>query len=307
MNVILRRAARLGFPLALLAVSCLMPDSTARAKERESAAPPALRVMSFNIRYNNPRDGENAWPHRRDWVAEIIRGQKTDVAGLQEAEFNQIEDLQKRLPQYGWFGVGRDDGKKRGEFVPIFYRKDRFEVLEKDSFWLSETPEKPGSVGWDAAITRVVTWGKLKDKRTGRELYAFNTHFDHRGPKARKHSARLLLDRIKQIAGDAPVVLTGDFNAGVGSSPYKILTGKSGERAKLALREARAISTTEPQGPDSTWNGFSRVAPGRRIDFIFVHGPLRVQSYRVLDEQREGRFPSDHLPVLAELTFAFSK
>jgi endonuclease/exonuclease/phosphatase family metal-dependent hydrolase len=288
---------------------CLVWSLTARAEEQGADDPPALRVMSFNIRYNNPRDGENAWPHRRDWVAEIIRGRKTDVAGLQEAQLNQIEDLQKRLPGYGWFGVGRDDGKNQGEFVPIFYRKDRFEVLEKDSFWLSETPDQPGSVGWDAAITRVVTWGKLKDKQTGRELYAFNTHFDHRGPKARKQSARLLIDRMKQIAGDAPVVLTGDFNTGVNSKPYQTLTGKSqaGEQAKFALREAREATTTKPQGPNSTWNGFSQVKPGRRIDFIFTHGPLRVLSYRVLDEQRDGRFPSDHLPVLAELALVSDK
>lgn len=261
----------------------------------------ALRLMTFNIRYNNPADGENAWPNRRDWVAQIVRERNTDLVGMQEALPGQIADLEQRLPDYAWHGVGRDDGKRGGEHTPIFYRKSRFEVLDQGAFWLSEQPEQPGSKGWDTAITRVTVWLKLKDRTTGKELFAFNTHFDHVGREARLQSAKLMLRKISQIAGQSPVVLTGDFNCTPTSPPYMALTAKTETDGALTLHDSREISKTKPQGPDTTWNGFDRIVPDRRIDFVFVTPGVDVLSHTTLDESREGRFPSDHLPVLTAL------
>lgn len=258
-----------------------------------------MRVMSFNIRYDNKADGENAWPHRRDWVAEVIREEKVDIVGLQEALGRQVKDLEERLPDYAWFGAGRDDGKAQGEMVPVFYKKDRFEVLDSGHFWLSTTPEVPGSKGWDAAITRMVTWLKLKDKSTGKSLLFANTHFDHVGVEARKESAKLALEKLPKLAGGLPVVLTGDFNSLPSSAAYATLTGKQSVATWL-LVDSRKASKTEPTGPDSTWNGFERIRPEQQIDFIFTRG-LNTESHAILETIRDGKFASDHLPVVAVL------
>jgi len=151
--------------------------------------PATLHVMTWNIRYDNPGDGENAWPHRKDWVAEIIRREKADIIGLQEVLKGQLDDLTQRLPEMVAYGVGRDDGKMKGEYAPILYRRDRFELLDKSTFWLSKTPDVSGSKDWDAALTRIASWVKLKDKQTGKVFYFINTHFDHRGAEARLQSA----------------------------------------------------------------------------------------------------------------------
>jgi endonuclease/exonuclease/phosphatase family metal-dependent hydrolase len=256
--------------------------------------------MTFNIRYDNPGDGRNTWPLRRDWVAEIIREQGTDLAGLQEVLPRQIADLQERLPDYAWYGVGRDDGKSGGEHTPIFYRRSRLERLQEGAFWLSETPDQPGSTSWDTAITRVAVWLKLKDRETGETFFAFNTHFDHRGTTARRESAKLLLRKIPEIAGDAPVVLTGDFNCTPATQPYKTLAQPESPTS-IRFRDALAVSETDPQGATGTWNGFDRIVPGQRIDFLFVTPQFHVAWHKTLDETREGRFPSDHLPVIAEI------
>jgi endonuclease/exonuclease/phosphatase family metal-dependent hydrolase len=267
------------------------------ASPEESEAP--LRLMSFNIRYDNKADGDNAWPHRRDWVGEIVRDEKVDVLGVQEALLGQVKDLQERLPEYEWFGGGRDDGKERGEFVPLFWKKDRFEALDKGHFWLSTTPDEPGSKSWDAAITRMVTWAKLKDKQSGRTLFVANTHFDHRGVTARKESAKLCLQRLPKLAGDLPTILTGDFNSLRSSDAYRVLSGKNSVSTWL-LADTRRSSKSKPTGPDSTWNGFSRVMPEQEIDFIFTHG-LTTLSHAILEATKDGKFASDHLPVLAEV------
>lgn len=263
-----------------------------------SAAEP-LRVMSYNIRYNNRGDGENAWPHRKDWVGDIIKREKPDILGLQEAVKLQVTDLEERLPDYAWFGAGRDDGEQKGEFVPIFYRKERFEVLDKGHFWLSETPDKPGSKSWDTSITRMVTWLKLKDKASGQELLALNTHFDHLGKQARVESAKLVLSKLPAMAGDLPVVLTGDFNTGPHSEPYNVLIGKN-SAATWLLVDSLTSCQTKPTGPDGTFNNFQKIVPGGMIDFIFTRG-LTSQKHAVLDDQKEGKFPSDHCPVVADL------
>jgi endonuclease/exonuclease/phosphatase family metal-dependent hydrolase len=287
--------------LVLLAVAAHPQTFADDAPMSEQDAAP-LRVMTFNIRYNNPGDGANAWPRRRDWVAEIIRDRRVDVAGMQEARPEQIDDLEERLPEFGWYGVGRDDGRRGGEHTPIFYRKDRLELLDQGSFWLSEQPDEPGSKSWDSSLPRVASWAKLKDRARGRTFFAVNTHFDHRGEEARRESAMLMLRKIPEIAGDAPVMLTGDFNCRPDSAPYALLTGTADDASRAALLDARKISDAPPAGPKSTWNGFNEIVEGNIIDYIFVTPGIRILSHTTIDETRDGRFPSDHLPVLAEVS-----
>lgn len=264
-----------------------------------NAAEP-LRVMSFNIRFDNPADGENAWPHRRDWVAELVRENRVDVVGMQEVLKSQIDDLRQRLTNYRWYGVGRDDGHEAGEYAPIFYRADRFELVDKGVFWLCEKPTEPGRVDWGAACTRIATWVALREKSAGEKRYFFNTHFDHRSAEARLKSAALIRQRVAEIQDD-PVVLTGDFNCLVNSEPIKTLAAKEEGAEWPTLTDAYELGKPLHQGPTSTWNGFRQIVPNRRIDFVFVSPGWKVTAHRILDAQREGRFASDHLPVLAEL------
>lgn len=268
--------------------------TAATASTSAQASGENVRVMSFNIRYNTPDDAENAWPHRKDMVASVMRFHDADFAGLQEALLGQIEDLEARLPGYAWIGVGRDDGERAGEFTPIFYREERFDLEESDTFWLSETPDVPGSKSWDTAITRIATWGTFRDRRTGRRFVVLNTHFDHIGEEARAESARLIAERVEEF--DLPTVVTGDFNATPDSEPYRVLTAEGGE-----LRDALSVSDVPHHGPTTTWNGFQAIEPGRRIDFVFVSRDVEVVRHGILSETIDGRFPSDHLPVLTEL------
>ncbi len=250
--------------------------------------------MTFNIRLNLSSDRENAWPHRKEAVASMIRFHGADLVGVQEALPEQLEDLDARLPHFGRFGVGRA-ADRRGEASAIFYRKSRFEVLRQDTFWLSETPGVAGSKGWDAAYERIVTWGELRDRRTGAVFFHFNTHLDHVGVVARREGTRLLLRKIAEIAGErTPVVLTGDFNAPPDSEPYRLVVANGFE-------DSFARSRCPHHGPTSTWNGFTAIEPGRRIDFIFVRDVAAVLQHAVLSDTFDGRFPSDHLPVIAEM------
>ena len=283
-----------GPPMASNALAAVAKVAGANAKGvpiRTTGAP--IRVMTFNIRYDNPEDGLDAWPYRKDMVVDVLRSNRVDVAGLQEAMMAQIDTLAARLPEYAWLGVGRDDGKRGGEFAPIFYRRDRFDVLSQDTFWLSEHPHVPGSRSWDAALPRIATWAVLRDRQTGDRLLVVNTHFDHRGSEARMRSATLILETIGALAGSLPVVLTGDFNAVEDSEPYRTLVH--------GLADARYASERPHRGPSSTWNGFEAIVPGRRIDYIFVDG-MQVLEHAILADARHGRFPSDHLPVLAVLS-----
>ena len=281
----------------------LANTDAARPMSGSLTNPRYLRVMTFNIRYDEPRDKENAWPNRKELVASMIRFHQADLVGLQEALKRQIDDLQRLLPEYAWVGVGRDDGKTGGEFSAIFYRKIRFINLATSTFWLSETPDVP-SKGWDAAYPRIVTWMKLKDTTTGKTFFHFNTHFDHRGVRAREEGARLLLQRIDKIAGRLPVVVTGDFNFNEASEGYQILIGKTAQREtapNLELRDARYLSQGGHHGPTSTFNEFKALVPEMKIDYVLVKGSVRVLQHGALSDTWNGRFPSDHLPVLAEI------
>lgn len=260
----------------------------------------SVTVMSWNIRYNNPDDGVNAWPHRKDWVAEIISENKVDIAGFQEVLVGQLEDLKQRLPEMDAYGVGRDDGQAAGEFSPIFYRRDRFELLEKSTFWLSPTPDQIGSKGWDAALPRIASWLKLKDRQSGVVFFVVNTHFDHKGSQARTESAGLIVRKLREEFSGHPVVLTGDFNTTPKTPPYQTLV-HADSKGEVVFVDTFQQSISEPEGPNSTWNGFKEIAPDQRIDFIFTSSSTKVQHLRILTDQRDGRFPSDHLPVVSEI------
>ncbi|MBI1388624.1 MAG: hypothetical protein GC154_09275 [bacterium] len=285
--------------LSLFAAAALTLLAPCHSFAADNDAPEgAIRVMTFNIRYDNPKD-PNPWPVRRGDVAAMIGEiHKADIAGLQEALRTQIDDLAERLPEYGWFGVGREDGKSGSEHTCIFYRKDRFHVMDHGDFWLSETPEVPGSKSWDAALTRICTWGKMHDIKTGKVFYAFNTHFDHIGEQARRESAKLILKKMEEIAGDSPVELTGDFNSHENSQAYQTMVGKL-ESDAPAMQDTRYISATPSTGPDSTFTNWKEVGKGGPIDYIFVKNGFETLSHHVLDNQFRDFYPSDHLPVLA--------
>ena len=259
-----------------------------------------IQVMSFNIRYSSSSDGDNAWPNRKHIVAQTIRFHKVDIVGIQEALYTQILDLQSLLPEFDWKGVGRDDGQKKGEFTPVFFKKDRFQVLKSGNFWLSEDPDKPGSIGWDAACPRVVTWIEFKDKGSNTIFYFFNTHFDHMGAAARKNSSYLLVNRIIQIDEKIPLILSGDFNCTSQDDPYKILI--TGLNNKSGLQNTMDISLHGHYGGTQTFNGFQEVPrPGFIIDFIFVRSVEKVLHHGIIADKWDSRYASDHYPVYAEI------
>lgn len=254
-----------------------------------------MNIMSFNIRYNNPNDGINAWPKRVEMVNGLLKFHEPDIFGLQEALHDQILDIENGLSGFRWIGVGRDDGKQAGEYSPIFFNTAKFILIENGNFWLSENWESPG-LGWDAACTRICTWGKFQSKVTGKQFYVFNTHFDHKGDEARKNSAILIRDKIEEMTykNNLPVLLTGDFNLTPDKAPISLL--------KKFMSDSRDISEEKPYGPVGTYNGFK---PGEeknyRIDYVFVHGGIKVLKYAVLSDTFEKRSPSDHLPVFVKV------
>lgn len=258
-----------------------------------------LRVMTFNIRLNTASDSLNAWPYRKDKVASQILFHKVDLLGVQEALHDQMMDLQQRLPNYKYVGGGRDDGKTKGEYSAIFYDTTRLQLLSNDMFWLSETSNVAGSKGWDAAITRIVTWAKFKDKRSKKTFYAFNTHFDHIGKIARRESAKLVLQKVKEIAGSTPAVITGDFNAEPTDEPIQVIVDKNNP---LHLTDSKELSQTPHYGPTGTFTGFqNKERNDQPIDYIFLKGSWKVLTHATISQTWGGRFASDHFSVIAEL------
>lgn len=278
-----------------------------------------LRCMSYNIKNAYDMDGENGWIGRKELVAGVIRFHRPDLVGMQEVLYNQLEDLQQQLPEYGWIGVGREDGDKDGEFSCIFYRKSRLKPLRQNTFWLSESPEEPGSLGWDAACRRVVTWAEFEDTYTGQNFLHFNTHFDHVGQIAVEQSAHLILERIGELAAGIPALLTGDFNVTEDSVPYRVITRQNGSGPAL-LRDASKVADYKHFGPPFSFQGFdsreiaARMFPEflerqekheiefeKPIDFIFVTKQVHVLNHGFIADHREGKMPSDHYPVVADL------
>jgi len=260
-----------------------------------------LNVMTFNIRYNTKNDSLNAWPYRKDNAASQIKFHNVHILGVQEALHEQVIDLSQSLSQYKYVGVGRDDGIIKGEYSAIFYDTAKLILLGSSTFWLSLTPDIPGSKSWDAAITRIVTWAKFTDARSKRTFFVFNTHFDHMGKEARRESARLLKQKVKDISGNNPVVITGDFNSKPSDDPIKILTDPAD---KDRFIDTKAVSLTPHYGPQGTFNAFTpKETDNEPIDFIFLKGKWKVLQHATLSQTWGGRFSSDHFPVFAKLSF----
>lgn len=259
-----------------------------------------LRVLTYNIRLDTTADGVNQWPNRKEKLAGLLRKQAPHIFGVQEALHNQMLDLQTLMPEYTWYGAGRDDGKTKGEFSAIFYKKEIFEAKDSGTFWLSQTPDVPGSKSWDAAITRVCSWVKLAEKNTGEQFFVFNTHFDHIGEVARLESMKLIAKKVKEIAADQPYLLLGDFNSEPGSQPYAVAQDKS----IWNLTDAWAADPKNAKAQPCTFTGFVvKDAECKRIDFIFTSPFFKVKSCHIIPENDGTYYPSDHLPVVADLGF----
>jgi endonuclease/exonuclease/phosphatase family metal-dependent hydrolase len=250
------------------------------------------RLLSFNIRRDTRDDGPDRWRRRRDLVSAVLR--RADVAGLQEVRWRQLRDLEVGAAGYEWAGAGRADGRRRGEFVPVFWRADRFRCEDRGVFWLSRTPQRPGSRDHADAITRAATWVRLFDRALDRRLFVLNTHLDHRVEAARVEGARLVRTEIDRRAGDHPVVLLGDLNADPGSPAHRLLTDPA--RGRVPLHDAHDLAPTR-SGPDTTLNGFEAPRPGKRIDVVLLSPHWEVVTHRIDDIAQGGRWASDHYPV----------
>ncbi|MCM1484155.1 MAG: endonuclease/exonuclease/phosphatase family protein [Muribaculaceae bacterium] len=261
-----------------------------------------IKVMSINVRYDNGHDGVNDWANRADRVARAISFYDADIVGAQEVLANQLADLRSRLPQYASVGLGREDGVAQGEFEPVFYRRDRFEPVDTGHFWLSATPEITGSMGWDGACVRMASWVRLRDRKSGGEIVALNTHLDHVGVEARRRGAALLVQRLDSLSegGRIPVIMTGDFNSSPSSEPIEVIT--SPER-KGALKSARADAQIV-YGPAWSYHDFGKIPYADRelIDYILVSPTVQVRSFGVLAETDGDAFISDHCPILSVIS-----
>ena len=277
-----------------------------------------INAATYNIRLLSRSDSlqGDGWWHRRDALCGLIGFHDFDIFGAQEVCYPQLRYILEALPQYDYVGVGRDDGDRAGEFSPVFYKRERFRLLDSGTFWLAERTDVPGK-GWDAACMRICSWGRFEEKDSGRRFWFFNLHMDHRGVEARRQSARLVLSRIGSMCGDEPVILTGDFNVDQNNESYRLLAGSE------LLVDAFEVAQVR-YAPNGTFNAFD---PNRktdsRIDHIFVGGGIAVERYGILtdtyrSEAKEkvgardfpsevtmrkavARTPSDHFPVCAVL------
>ncbi len=256
-----------------------------------------IKVMSFNIRLDVSSDGENRWDLRKDRVAGLMNYYEADFIGGQEVQYHQLTYLLQQLKNYSYVGVGRDDGKQAGEYSCIFYRKDKFDVLQQSTFWLSPTPDTV-SKGWDAAIVRVCSYGLFRVKNTKKVFWVFNTHFDHIGQTARLESAKLITEKIASLnKKNYPVILTGDFNSKPDEAPAKYMSSK--------LLNSRSIAKMV-YGDPATWNAFKfkEKATGT-IDYIFIadNKKLTVTKFATITDSYDMKYPSDHFPILATIQF----
>lgn len=252
-----------------------------------------LSVMTYNIKLDYPKEGDNNWTNRKPFFINLIKFHKPDILGVQEAMPNQMKDMDSLLTQYNFVGVGRDDGKDEGEYSAIFYKQNRFNVLESSTFWLSQTPDKV-SMGWDAVCNRICTYALFQNKITNQKIFVFNTHFDHVGEQARKESALLILKKIKEINTlNLPVILMGDFNLEAQSEGIESILKSYNDTHTIAN-----ISF----GPTGTFNGFHFEKPvAIKIDFVFASKNITVLKSGILSDSKDCKYPSDHFPVYVEI------
>ncbi|MFI2741524.1 endonuclease/exonuclease/phosphatase family protein [Zhouia sp. PK063] len=249
------------------------------------------KLLTYNLRYDEPSDGMNAWSNRKNEVTDLLNYYQPDVFGTQEGLKHQLDFIKSQLNSYTYFGVGRDDGKDAGEHSAIFYNTTKLKLYKSGNFWLSPTPEKP-SKGWDAVLPRLCTYGIFKDKKTKQKFMVFNAHFDHVGIKARIESVKLIVKKIKELnTGNIPAFFMGDLNLTPDTEPIKL--------ASTLMHDSRTHSKMKPYGPEGTYNGFHfDRKPKNRIDYIFTTDGIAVKKYITIDDFKDFKYPSDHLPVM---------
>jgi len=282
-----------------------VPDPIPAVQQPKVAAVPAdLILLSFNIRYGTANDGTNSWSYRKAQLFDVIKGQAADVIGLQEALDSQIKEILAAVPGYSRLGVGRDDGKSAGEFSAILYRTARFQSDTSGTFWLSDTPEKPGSATWGNAITRICTWAHLVDKNTNRGFYHFNAHLDHESQPSREKSAVLIVQRMQAVAHKTePAFLTGDFNVGEDDPVVRYLIGKTNLAGKAnPIPFADSFRMLHPDAKDvGTFNDFTGDTTGDKIDYILVPPRMQTLKAEIIRSNLNGKYPSDHFPINAAI------
>jgi endonuclease/exonuclease/phosphatase family metal-dependent hydrolase len=298
------------FVLGLLLIVTLALQTRAAAANERPQAQADLVVMSFNVRYAAANDGENNWDKRKDLACDVVRRQAPDLIGLQEALRVQIDDFRAALPQYAELGVGREDGKTKGEYSAILYRKDRFDVNDSGTFWLSDTPEVPGSITWGNACTRVCTWARFLPK-SGKPFYLFNTHLDHISQPAREKGMALIMSRLTGRKHQDPVVLTGDFNSGENNPVVHYLLGErqldaaSNGLSKNPLPLVDTFRLLHKDATDvRTAHGFTGSRSGTKIDYIFVQPGVEVLKAEILYDSKDNHYPSDHFPIMAAIRWS---
>lgn len=252
-----------------------------------------IRIATFNLRYDNPKDSGNLWSSRVPVVCALIQFHDFDIFGTQEGLRHQLDTMSAHLPEYVRYGRGRDSGEGKGEHSAIFYKKVKYKLLDKGDFWLSETPEKVGP-GWDAHLNRICSWVQLRDVKSKKQFYVFNVHYDHQGVKARQESSKLILQKIRAIAGNKPVLLTGDFNGDHNSEWYQLI-------ANSGVLKDSYKSVANPYANNGSFNSFKTPASSAIIDHIFSTKQFTVKKYGILTDSYYGKFPSDHFPVMADV------
>lgn len=264
----------------------------------QTKLPSYLNVMTFNIRYDNPGDGNNSWQYRKENALKMIGFNEVDILGMQEVLVNQLNDITAQLKEYNSVGVGREDGKEKGEYSPILFKKNKFNLVKSGYFWLSQTPDKP-SKGWDAACERIATWVILTDKSTGKRVFVLNTHFDHVGEVARRESVNLVKTKMVQLSNGLPQIMMGDLNADPEST---VLTSLLGADKSIALLDSKK-RTSVVYGPNWSFHDFGKIPFKDRplIDYILVNKAITVLKYGVLAETLDETFLSDHSPVFIKI------
>lgn len=281
--------------LAIL-ILCSMITFNCNAEKNRKVA--SVNVASYNLRMDTKSDSLNAWPYRKESMKDLIRFYDFDIFGTQEGFKHMLDNL-KEMSDYDYVGVGRDDGKDAGEHSAIFYKKSKLQLLDSGNFWYSETPDVPG-LGWDATCcNRICSWGKFRDIKSGKVFFMFNSHYDHEGKVARRESSKLLLKKIRTIADkNVPVFVTGDFNASPDEEPMKIIEQDG------MLKDSYKVSRQKPYGTYGTFNAFKPAAETNpRIDYIWVTDNIIVNKYGTLNDMKNGRYPSDHFPIMIKAKF----
>lgn len=295
---ILRRGGRVVFS-GLFLLALFASGATAAAEAG------AFRVVSFNVRTSTAKDGENAWPKRRDFLFAEIARLAPDLIGFQEVREDQHDAIIERMPNHAFVGVARDDGKRKGEWSMIGFRRERFENLGGGNFWLSETPEVAGSKSWDAALTRICTWVRLRDRVTQRTFLYANTHFDHKGVVAREKAAGVIAARVRELARDEPLILTGDLNVNEDTQAYAVIAKPAADGSAAWLIDSYREVHPQRVPEEASFHGFKGTRVGSRIDFIFHSRELKaIRATIERDVSSDGRYPSDHYPVTAVLEWA---